>query len=130
LLRQLAEDLAGLLRGRPRRAKQSKPQQIQRRLTIQHREQMVAEYLSGASMLALARQWGLHRTTVAEQLRRAGVEIRQRGIPLEKLDEAIRLYEKGWSCVRLAELYNCDDETVRQTLRRAGVRLRAPWDRI
>jgi hypothetical protein len=81
-------------------------------------------------MLALARQWGLHRTTVAEQLRRAGVEIRQRGIPLEKLDEAIRLYEKGWSCVRLAELYNCDDETVRQTLRRAGVRLRAPWDRI
>jgi hypothetical protein len=42
-------------------------------------------------MLVLAKRWRLHRTTVAEHLRRAGVEIRQRGIPLEKLDEAIRL---------------------------------------
>jgi transposase-like protein len=93
------------------------------------RDQLVAEYVSGASMLALARRWELHRTTVAEHLRRAGVAVRQRGIPAEKLDEAIRLYRGGWSCWRLAKRYNCDDETVRQALKRAGIALRAPWER-
>jgi hypothetical protein len=66
---------------------------------------------------------------VAEHLRRAGVEVRRRGIPTEKLDEAIRLYREGWSCWRLAKRYECDDETVGQTLKRAGVTLRAPWER-
>ena len=128
-LRQLAGELSSLLRRRLRKAKRSKPRQAQHRLTSKHRDQLVAEYLSGASMLALAKRWGLHRTTVAEHLRRAGVGIRQRGIPAEKLNEAIRLYTEGWSCQRLAERYDCDDETVRQTLKRAGTTLRAPWER-
>jgi hypothetical protein len=68
-------------------------------------------------MLALARRWKLRRTTVAEHLKRAGVEVRQRGVPADKLDEAIRLYREGWSCRRLAKHYGCDDETVRQTLK-------------
>ena len=95
-----------------------------------HREQLVAEYLSGARMLALAKRWAcIERPWLAERLRRFGVEIRQRGIRTEKLDEAIRLYREGWSCWRLAKHYDCDDEPVRQTLKRAGIKLRAPWER-
>ena len=80
-------------------------------------------------MQAIAKRWGLHRTTVAEHLHRADVEIRRRGIPTNQLYEVIRLYEEGWSCLRLAERFDCDDETVRQTLKRAGVKLRPPWER-
>jgi hypothetical protein len=80
-------------------------------------------------MKTLATRWGLHRTTVAAQLRRAGVELRRQGVPEERLAEAIRLYGEGWSCQRLAKRYRRDDETVRQMLRRAGLRLRTPWDR-
>jgi hypothetical protein len=80
-------------------------------------------------MLQLAKRWQLHRTTVAEHLRRAGVPIRQRGITEEQRGETIRLYREGWSCQRLAGRYGCDDETVRQTLKRHGVHLRSPWDR-
>jgi hypothetical protein len=90
---------------------------------------MVAEYVSGASILALAKRWGLHRTTVAEHLRSAGVEIRQRGIPTDQLDEAIRLYQEGWSCQRLADRYKCDDETVRQSLKKQGILFRRAWER-
>jgi hypothetical protein len=93
---------------------------------FKHREQLVAEYLSGASMLSLAQRWGLHRTTVAAHLRRAGVEVKQRR---EWLDEAIRPYEDGWSCQRLGERFGCDDETMRQTPQRHGVQLRSPFDR-
>jgi transposase-like protein len=103
--------------------------QTQRRLNPEQVDQLIAEYQTGDSMLQLAKRWGLHRTTVAEHLRRAGVVVKQRGVPPEWLHEAIRLYKDGWSCQRLAERFRCDDETVRQTLKRHGVQLRSPWDR-
>ncbi len=80
-------------------------------------------------MKVLAARWRMHRTTVAAQLRRSGVELRRQGIPSERIDEAVRLYGEGWSLQRLAERYRCDDETVRTYLRRAGVRIRWPWER-
>jgi transposase-like protein len=129
VFRRLAEELPAVLRRRPSRSKRRKPRQIHHRLSPKHRDQLVDEYQAGASMLSLAQRWGLHRTTVAEHLRRAGVEVKQRGIPREWLDEALRLYEDGWSCQLLAERFGCDDETVRQTLKRHGVQLRSPWDR-
>jgi len=103
--------------------------QTQRRLTAKQLQRLVAKYEAGASMKELAARWDLHRTTVAAQLRQAGIELRRQGIPPAGLDEAVRLYVDGWSCQRLAERYSCDAETVRQALKRAGVRLRAPWER-
>jgi DNA-binding CsgD family transcriptional regulator len=103
--------------------------QAQRRLTSEQIDQLVGDYEAGDSMQNLARIWRLHRTTVADHLRRAGVVVRDRGIPAEKIDEAIRLYSEGCSCQRLAKLYGCNSETVRQALKRAGVSLRSPWER-
>jgi DNA-directed RNA polymerase specialized sigma24 family protein len=127
LLRRLAQNLPTLLRGRLR-TKTIRKRQVQRRLSPPQQKKLVAEYQAGDSMQKLAKRWHLHRTTVTERLRQAGVAVR-RGIPLERFDEAISLYGEGWSCQRLARRYGCDDETVRQTLRRAGVRLRQPWER-
>jgi uncharacterized protein (DUF433 family) len=112
------------------RSKITVKRQVQRRLTPEQVEQLVARYRAGDNMQELARNWRLHRTTIAEHLRRAGVPVRQRGIPHDRLDEAVLLYAEGWSCLRLAERYDCDNETVRQTLKRAGVMLRQPWERI
>jgi uncharacterized protein (DUF433 family) len=128
-MRRLAESQPALLRRRARRSAPVKQRQVQRRLAPEQVERLVAEYENGADMKTLAAHWGLHRTTVAAQLRRAGVELRRQGIPDHRLYEAIRLYGQGWSCQHLAERYRCDDETLRQALRRAGVVLRAPWER-
>ncbi|WP_448619526.1 hypothetical protein [Geodermatophilus sp. URMC 65] len=87
------------------------------------------EYEAGADMKALAAKWGMHRATVAAQLRRAGVKLRRQGVPTERTHEAIQLYAHGWTLQRLAQRYACDDETVRQTLKQAGVQLRKPWER-
>ena len=125
---RLSAGLPALLRRRLK-PQSVKPRQAQRRLTAKQVAQLAAEYEAGASMQQLAERWSLHRTTVAGHLLRAGVAIRQRGIPPERIDEAIKLYGEGWSCQRLAERFDCDDETVRQTLKRAGVDLRKPWER-
>jgi len=128
VLRRLADALPTLLRRRLRSSPVRKLQE-QRRLTPRQVEKLIAEYHAGDSTLKLANSWRLHRTTVAEHLRRAGAPVRQRGIPVERLDEAVRLYSDGWSCRRIAEYYSCHDETARQTLRRAGIKLRKPWER-
>jgi lambda repressor-like predicted transcriptional regulator len=124
----LAEALPDLLRRRVHRKPKWK-RQVQRRLTPEQVDQLLAEYKAGISMQHLARRWDLHRTTVAEHLRRAGVPVRHRRITDGQLEDATRLYREGWSCQRLAERYDCDDETVRQSLRRAGITLRQPCER-
>lgn len=126
-LEALAKHLPALLRRRPRQ-QPTHQRQEQHRLTPKQAAQLVVKYQDGASMLALAKRWCLHRTTVSKHLRRAGVAVRQRGIPPDRLDEAVRLYGNGWSCKRLAVLFECDDETVRQSLKRQGVQMRHPRD--
>jgi uncharacterized protein (DUF433 family) len=127
-LRRLADALPALLRRRMR-SKKIRARQVQRRLTPEQVDQLVAEYQAGDSMLQLAKSWRLHRTTVAEHLGRAGIAVRQRGISTERLGDAARLYQDGWSCQRLASHFGCNAETMRQALKQAGVQLRAPWDR-
>lgn len=129
LFSRLAEALPALLRRKKPTAKPARQRQAQRRLTALQVEQLAVEYLAGDDMTVLAAHWGLHRTTVAGHLRRAGIELRRQGIPTERVNEAIRLYGEGWSLERLAGRYCCDDETVRQTLKRAGFHLRKPWQR-
>ena len=90
---------------------------------------LVTEYEAGGSIQELAARWGLHRTTVAAQLRQTGVRLRGRGVPADRRAEALRLYGEGWSCQRLAERYGCNPTTVWKVLQQAGVRLRAPWER-
>lgn len=128
LVKRLAAELPALL-ARPAKQRPVRKRQVQRRLTAEEVERLVAEYQAGADMKQLAQTWAMHRTTVAAQLRKAGVELRRQGVPDERLQEAVRLYAEGWSLQRLAERYGCDAETVRTTLKLQDVRMRKPWER-
>jgi hypothetical protein len=102
--------------------------QHQHRLTEQGVRQLVADYRAGAGIKQPTGRYGIHRTTVAEHFKRAGVEIRHRGLLPEQVDEATRLYLSGWSLVRVGDQLGCDAETIRQALRRNGAVLRRPWE--
>ena len=95
LFRRLAQALPTLLRRRASPSAPAKQRQAQRRLTTQQVERLTAEYQAGKDIKALAVRWGMHRTTVAAQLRRAGVALRRQGVPADRLDEAVRLYGEG-----------------------------------
>jgi DNA-directed RNA polymerase specialized sigma24 family protein len=112
-----------------RRRPPVRQRQVQRRLTAEQAQQLATEYEAGASIQELAARWGIHRTTVAAQLRQTGVQLRSRGVPADRRAEVVRLYNHGWSCQRLAERYGCNATTVWKVLQRAGVRLRASWER-
>jgi len=89
-LKRPADALPSLSRRRLR-STTARKRQVQRRLDPEKAEQLVAEYQAGVSMLKLSRTWRLHRTTVAEHLRRACVRVRHRGIPAEQLSQAMTL---------------------------------------
>jgi hypothetical protein len=91
------DELPVLLRRGPRRTKPREPRQRQRRLTAEQAAQFVSEYRAGTSMLQLAERWDIHRTTVVEHVHRAGVQVRQRGIPPQRLGDAVRPTQAGWS---------------------------------
>ncbi|MEU1998853.1 hypothetical protein ABZ511_30835 [Nocardia gamkensis] len=88
--------------------------------------ELVDAYRHGASMVKLAKQYGLHRNTVEAHLRRSGVAIR----PVVKMtprliERATKLYiEEFWTTARIGKELGVDASTVAKALKRAGVRMR------
>jgi DNA-binding CsgD family transcriptional regulator len=78
-------------------------------------------------MKELARQYGVHRHTVANLLRKANVPLRGQGLTPKQVESCLHLYAQGWSCAHLGERFGCDPKTVWNRLRQADTQLREPW---
>jgi transposase-like protein len=115
-------DLPGATR--PRRPERP-PKQAQKRLDPEGVAELVAGYRAGGRVKKLAAEFGIHRDTVHNILKRQGV-LRQPGIQLGELPEVVRLYEEGWSMARLAGEFGVSPSTVNRALRKAGASIRQP----
>jgi DNA-binding CsgD family transcriptional regulator len=74
----------------------------------------------------LAREFGVHRRTVADHLERLGVARR---VNLPKLtptdiERAVSQYQAGDSLATVGKILNVDASTVQRALKRAGVAIR------
>jgi len=96
----------------------------QRRLSRTDRTELVRAYVGGAQVKELAATHGVHRVTVVEVAKRAGVPARRRGLNAEQVEEAARLYVHGWSLARLGERFKVDSTTAWRALRARGVAMR------
>lgn len=56
-------------------------------------------------------------------LKRAGVEIHQRGLTREQIDDAERLYRTGQSPARIGQYSGVDQGTVWRQLKKRGVKI-------
>ena len=101
------------------------PKQAQRRLDAEGVAELVAAYAAGGRVKKLATQFGIHRDTVHNILKRQGV-LRPPGIQPDELPEVVRLYEEGWSMARLAAELDVSPSTVNRALRKAGASIRRP----
>jgi lambda repressor-like predicted transcriptional regulator len=85
--------------------------QVQRRLSEADAYKLVAAYRQGAGVKELAKHFGIHRDTVSEVLKRAGVVRRTVGLSTPDITTAAELYRAGWSLVRLGEKFGVDGTT-------------------
>ena len=87
-------------------------------------DELVATYEAGATVHALATQFGIHRATVGQHLQARGIDTQPPGLHPDDVPAAADLYRAGWSLIRLAEKFGTSGNTVRSHLLEAGVQMR------
>ena len=89
--------------------------------------QLAEQYRFGMSVLELARQYKMHRQTVAAHLEREGVAVRpQRKMTPRFVERAKKLYAEGQSTTAISKQLGVEASTVGKALKRNGVKLRPP----
>ena len=106
----------------------SKMKQVQKRLNDDEIKLLIAAYLDGKSTYALAVQFGCHRTTVSDILKRHNIIVTNRK-SLRKLNAAdvAAMYENMHMSAEIAEKYEGPNAIIR-CLRSQGVEMRSRWD--
>lgn len=100
---------------------------MNRKLRPAERAQLVEHYRLGKSALELAREYKMHRQTVAAHLEREGVAVRpQRKMTPRLIDQATQLYAEGRSLAEVGKQLDVEASTVGKALKRVGVKLRPP----
>ena len=92
--------------------------QRHRRLTKAQVFEMAAKYEAGATVYELAAEFGCHRTTVAERLKKAGVSMRGQPPAPEAIDAMANLIASGLSPQAVGDQLGFCANTVRSCLRR------------
>jgi transposase-like protein len=100
--------------------------QQQRRLPDDIVQQLVFRYQGGASVVQLAREFGINRETALEHLKRAGIARRPhvRKLTDQLVAEAGRLYATGLSLKNVAARFDVSETTIRNEFTRAGIQVR------
>ena len=98
--------------------------QRQRRLTGAQVAEMAAKYKSGATVYELAAEFGCHRTTVAERLKKAGIAMRGQSPTSEDVCSMVRLHAGGLSFQDVGQQLGFCANTVRSCLKKRQIRSR------
>jgi len=89
-----------------------------RRLSEQELDRLIAGYRGGRTVYELGREFGIHRVTVSNILKRHDVPMRFQGLSETQRTEIARLRDQGWTYDRLGRRFGVDGCTVRRFLAR------------
>lgn len=89
---------------------------------------MVKKYLKGASSYDIAAEYGVSPSTIVNQLREAGCEIKSAASHIDfsenEIEEIVRKYREGTSSTKLAEEFGVSYGTILDRLKKAGCEIR------
>ena len=101
--------------------------QRQRRLTGAQVAEMATKYEAGATVYELAAEFGCHRTTVAERLKKAGIVMRHQSPTSEAIDLMVNLSAFGLSLQEVGEHLGFCANTVRNGLQVRQIKARETY---
>ncbi len=103
--------------------------QQQKRLSDTERLEVIKEYLSGKTVLELAKKFGCHKVTISRALKAAGIQPDNR-IAQKKLNanEVISMYAEFHTTAEIAERYGVNPNAIIKCLRDNNVPIRSRWD--
>lgn len=98
--------------------------QSQTRLSASNRNELLTEYTQGVPVRELTERFNIHRSTVRDITRRAGLPGRSPEHPEHLRAEAARLYRDGLTLSQVADHLGIGDEAVRSAVVAAGGTIR------
>lgn len=98
--------------------------QSQTRLSASNRRELIAAYASGVQVKELASRFNVHRATVWEVARRAGLDARTLEVSAATREEAARLYGEGFTLAQVASQLGISDDAVRSAVLACGGAIR------
>ena len=101
---------------------------IQRRLSQEIREQLLADYQSGVSAKQLASRYRLSRSSIRTVLRESGLPQRYQAVTESETDQAVEFYSAGSTIAEVAAVLGRPCSTIRTALARRGVAMRRRHD--
>jgi DNA-directed RNA polymerase specialized sigma24 family protein len=105
----------------------SRPYRMHRKLNPGEQAELVRLYEAGESMVELSEKFECHRQTVARQLKKAGVALREQRVRTSAFDQRAKvLYEQGHSLDEVADLLGVQASTINRAVKGAGGQLRLP----
>ncbi|MBO1902498.1 helix-turn-helix domain-containing protein [Leucobacter weissii] len=88
------------------------------------RAELLADYEAGAPVQAIAAKFRVHRATVFEVVRRAGLPGRDPGLSAETRGRAASLYANGLTLAQVAEQIGAGIDAVRAAVLAEGGHIR------
>ena len=113
---------------RPPQKRPTRASKRAKRLNGTELNRLVERYASGATVYELATEFGIHRTTISQQLKTAGVKMRLQPLTPQQVEEAAALYATGQSLADVGSQLGVNASTVLIALRTEGAEIRKPWD--
>jgi DNA-binding transcriptional ArsR family regulator len=106
----------------------TRPPKRAKRLNDTELARLGARYGSGVTVYELAIEFGVHRTTISQHLKAAGVQMRLQPLSEQEVGTAATLYATGLSLANVGQQLGVNASTVYQALKQHGVEMRKPWD--
>lgn len=105
-------------------------------LTQTHREfnedelqEIVSLYQAGKSTRKIGEMFGVCKTTIANMLRRQGVNVTRSKVQARlDADEVIAMYKNEITAEKIAKQFGVNPQTILNCLRSHGVKIRSRWD--
>ncbi|MCT2977629.1 helix-turn-helix domain-containing protein [Propionibacterium freudenreichii] len=94
-------------------------------MNASNRAELLAGYAAGVPVRELATQFKVHRSTVWELARQAGLEVRQPELADAIRQNAARLYAAGLTLAQVGTQFGISDEAVRSAVVACGGTIRS-----
>lgn len=99
--------------------------QSQTRLSVSNRAELIAGYANDVPVRELATRFNVHRGTVREIARQAGLAARRPELPDAIRQDAAQLYAGGMTLAQVAARLGISNEAVRSAVFACGGTIRA-----
>ena len=103
--------------------------QTQKYLSDQERAEIADAYRSGKTTYELAEEYGCHRRTIVEALKKQGI-VPNKAKSQKKLnvETVVKMYSEFHSAEEIGKLFGVGRDVIVKCLRKNGVAIRSRWD--